>query len=177
MSVDVLDRDATRDELEAAWGVLESAGIETIAGVRRAELAPIVTGSPDYSDAEYRLAAGLLAVRAHAVRLEADREAGTKAITALLRAFGSVQAIIEDVADDDPGARLARGLWQELEAGAIACERATGRVTCVDCGWSAPAGTDALLDHECPRIVLERENELLKKRIETLELRLLEGGR
>jgi hypothetical protein len=53
-------------ELEAAWKVLHDAGVRAIADISLGCLQDIVNGSPHYSDAERRLAAGLIEVRAAA---------------------------------------------------------------------------------------------------------------
>lgn len=57
-------RHPTRVELEAAWATLRNAGITAIANISLGELGSIIAGAPNYSDAERRLASGLLVCRA-----------------------------------------------------------------------------------------------------------------
>jgi hypothetical protein len=59
----------SEEELRGAWKVLTASDVTSIAGISRSELGRMVRGSPPheptrYSDAEQRMAAGLLMLRA-----------------------------------------------------------------------------------------------------------------
>ncbi len=59
----------TEEELQAAWGILHAAGIDEIAHISRSELGRMIRGSPPhdparYSNAEQRMAVGLVVLRA-----------------------------------------------------------------------------------------------------------------
>lgn len=73
MAEDKWDRDPPRGDVEDAWVVLQAAGVKAIAGISMAELHRIVNGNPNYSDAERRMANGLIMTRGELVvaKLEA----------------------------------------------------------------------------------------------------------
>jgi hypothetical protein len=70
-------RDLNKDELERAWSRIVRLDIQAIVGISRGELARIVNGHPDYSDAEGRMAAGLIYLRGELLK---DTEPGAAGV-------------------------------------------------------------------------------------------------
>jgi hypothetical protein len=65
--------DPTREALELAWRRIIGHDIQAIVGISRGELSRIVNGHPDYSDAEKRMAAGLIYLRGELLGKETAR--------------------------------------------------------------------------------------------------------